>query len=161
MGRKSSDAAWRWRDEGNLLFVSDVNYEQCARIFWREDLYKDDLLEYACYLSRLNELLSPRVTEGYYDSSSAYKKFLIRSMKQLEATDVVLSIALMKGAICSVGVRDMKSPRRPNNLLSECSIVGKINRIRLINNHQYHHPSVETRLRRFLIFFGKYRGLTG
>ncbi|KAL6549613.1 hypothetical protein OROHE_008344 [Orobanche hederae] len=99
------------RDEGNLLFVS------------------------VCYLSRLNELLSPRVTEGYYDSSSAYKKFLIRSMRQLEATNVVLSIALMKGAICS-----MKSPRRPNNLLSECSIVGKINRIRLVNN-QYHHPS--------------------
>ncbi|KAL6542942.1 recombinase rad51 [Orobanche hederae] len=40
-----------------------------------------------CYLSDLNELLSPGVTGGYYDSSSAYKKFLIRSMRQLESTD--------------------------------------------------------------------------
>ncbi|KAL6516984.1 hypothetical protein OROHE_018272 [Orobanche hederae] len=39
------------------------------------------------YLSGLTELLSPGVTEGYYNSSSAYKKFLIRSMRQLEATD--------------------------------------------------------------------------
>ncbi|KAL6530237.1 hypothetical protein OROHE_014590 [Orobanche hederae] len=35
----------------------------------------------------------------------------------------------------------MKSLRWPHNLLSECSIVGKINKIRLINNPQYHHPS--------------------
>ncbi|KAL6533226.1 hypothetical protein OROMI_027338 [Orobanche minor] len=34
----------------------------------------------------------------------------------------------------------MKSPRWPDNLLSECSIVSKINKIRLINNPQYHHP---------------------
>ncbi|KAL6576904.1 hypothetical protein OROMI_011180 [Orobanche minor] len=75
------------------------------------------------YLFGLTELLSPRVIEGYYNSSSAYKKF--HTFHETAG-----------------GYR-----------LGENHLPARTFQLCWLNKH-------ETRLRRVLIFLGKYRGLT-
>ncbi|KAL6542486.1 hypothetical protein OROMI_024088 [Orobanche minor] len=75
------------------------------------------------YLFGLTELLSPRVIKGYYNSSSAYKKF--HTFHETAG-----------------GYR-----------LAENHLPARTFQLCWLNKH-------ETRLRRVLIFLGKYRGLT-